>query len=84
MKCCRLWAWMFAVCILGASVWAPAQVVINEVAYDPEGDLSGDGTVSETGDEFIELYNAGGASADISSAQASISAKLAHSDGRWT
>jgi len=65
MMYCRFWAWMFAGCILGAAVWAPAQVVINEVAYDPEGDLSGDGTVSETGDEFIELYNAGGASVDL-------------------
>jgi beta-lactamase superfamily II metal-dependent hydrolase len=66
MKHCCFWAWLFAACILGASAWAPAQVVINEVAYDPDGDLSGNGTVSETGDEFIELYNAGGASVDLS------------------
>lgn len=68
MKYGRFLAWIFAVCIIGASasLQAAAQVVINEVAYDADGDLSGNGTVSETDDEFIELYNTGQASVDLS------------------
>ena len=41
-----------------AGTWpVPGRIVINEVLYNPVG--------SDTGNEFIELYNAGGTSVDI-------------------
>ena len=41
----------------------------NEVLADPDtsvGDANGDGSVSGSDDEFVELYNASGADLDIS------------------
>ena len=49
---------------------AEATVVISEVLADPPtgatGDANQDGQRETYGDEFIELYNAGSASVDIS------------------
>ena len=39
-------------------IWNPGRVVINEVLYDPSG--------TEPNDEWVELYNAGGMSVDLS------------------
>jgi hypothetical protein len=47
----------------------PAAFVINEIHADPHptaGDANGDGTVSTTQDEFVEIVNASGADQDIS------------------
>jgi len=45
-------------------------LVINEILADPAGDITGDangdGTRDGTEDEFVELYNVGGSSLDIS------------------
>ena len=44
-------------------------LVINEILADPDtstGDANGDGSVSGSEDEFVELYNASGADLDIS------------------
>jgi hypothetical protein len=44
-------------------------LVINEILADPDGtsgDANGDGTVSTTNDEFVEIVNIDGASVDIS------------------
>ena len=54
-----------ALILLGLTLPGISQVVINEVAYDADGDLSGNGVVSETLDEFIEIYNTGISSVDI-------------------
>ncbi|APY08121.1 hypothetical protein BWZ20_07330 [Winogradskyella sp. J14-2] len=47
-----------------------ADLVINEILADPAGDLTGDangdGTRDGSEDEFVELYNVGGSSLDIS------------------
>ena len=40
-----------------AASMTPAQVVIHEIAYHPASDLDGD--------EFLELYNVGGAPVDL-------------------
>ena len=44
-------------------------LIINEILADPDtstGDANGDGSVSGSEDEFVELYNASGADLDIS------------------
>ncbi|MFK8008386.1 MAG: lamin tail domain-containing protein [Saprospiraceae bacterium] len=44
-------------------------LIINEVLADPDGttgDANGDGVVNTSDDEFVELYNTGGTSLDIS------------------
>lgn len=51
-----------------------AQLVINEVLYDPsntalEGDANGDGIYSQTQDEFIEFVNTGSAPLNVSGYQ---------------
>ncbi|MEQ8910260.1 MAG: lamin tail domain-containing protein [Vicingaceae bacterium] len=48
-----------------------SQLIINEVLYDPsnnalDGDANGDGVYSQDDDSFIELYNSGTSSIDIS------------------
>lgn len=46
----------------------PSFLVINEILADPDattGDANGDGTVSTSQDEFIELYNIGAADIDL-------------------
>ncbi len=53
---------------------AQAQLIINEVLYDPsntllEGDANGDGVYSQTEDEFIEFVNTGNASLNLSGYQ---------------
>jgi len=53
------------------SAGAQAQLVINEVCYDPsntnlDGDTNGDGVYDQTQDEFIEMVNAGTSAVDIS------------------
>ena len=51
---------------------ATAQLVINEVLYDPsdnmlDGDANGDGTYTQVGDEFIEFVNTSATALDVSS-----------------
>jgi glutamine amidotransferase-like uncharacterized protein len=57
--------------LLTSVVPGQAQVVINEVLFDPsgagDGDANGDGTQDFRADEFIELKNTGSTSVDISS-----------------
>lgn len=58
--------------LLGANV--QAQLIINEVLYDPsntllEGDANGDGFYSQTEDEFIEFVNMGATSLNVSGYQ---------------
>ncbi|MFT5197000.1 MAG: putative extracellular nuclease, partial [Candidatus Promineifilaceae bacterium] len=48
---------------------ALSNLVINEISADPDatnGDANGDGTVSTTQDEFVEIVNINGADIDIS------------------
>ncbi len=45
---------------------AHAFVFINEILADPAGDANGDGIISTTQDEFIELLNASGNPVDLS------------------
>lgn len=54
--------------LVSAEVNPPA-LLINEIHADPDptlGDANGDGVVSSTGDEFVELYNTTGGALDIS------------------
>jgi hypothetical protein len=47
----------------------PVFLIINEIQADPDatnGDANGDGTVSTTEDEFIEIYNSGTVAIDLS------------------
>ncbi|MCF8253548.1 MAG: lamin tail domain-containing protein [Bacteroidia bacterium] len=51
-----------------------AQLIINEVLYDPsntllEGDANGDGLYNQTEDEFIEFVNTGSTALDVSGYQ---------------
>jgi predicted extracellular nuclease/cytoskeletal protein CcmA (bactofilin family) len=51
------------------TISATAAIVINEIHADPDpvnGDANGDGTVSTSQDEFVELVNTSGAALDIS------------------
>lgn len=53
------------------SVQASAQLIINEVCYDPsnvglQGDANGDGVYDQTQDEFIEFINTGTSDLNIS------------------
>jgi len=62
---------------------ASAQLVINEVCYDPsntalQGDANGDSLYDQTQDEFIELVNAGSTPLDISGYQISDSVISSH------
>ncbi|WP_246143068.1 lamin tail domain-containing protein [Tenacibaculum adriaticum] len=56
--------------ILTISYSASAQLIINEVLYDPPagaaGDANGDGTRDATDDGFIEFVNTGATSLDVS------------------
>ncbi len=47
---------------------APPLLVVNEILADPAHDANGDGIVSSTQDEFIELVNMGVDSVDLSGA----------------
>ena len=51
---------LFALVALVAATPATAQVLINEIHYNPPG------SDSVVGLEFVELYNAGGSAVDIS------------------
>lgn len=44
----------------------PPAIVLNEILADPNGDANGDGTTSTTQDEFVEFYNDGPTSIDMS------------------
>ncbi len=56
----RMCAWVLAVCLV-CTARAEAYVLISEVLADPpsgiSGDANGDGIVSSSQDEFVELYN---------------------------
>ena len=58
------------------------RLIINEVLYDPpsgdQGDANGDGVREAQGDEFIEFYNLGTQSVDISGYTISDAAQLRH------
>lgn len=62
---------LFLVSLFFFGVIGHAEVVINEVCFDPsgagDGDINGDGTCDYRSDEFIELMNTGGSSVDIGS-----------------
>ena len=58
--------WCAGLLVLGAIGWEPrsaeAVILINEVLADPSalfGDANGDGVISTTQDEFVELVNTG-------------------------
>ena len=56
----RIYTILALVCFTATSMFA--QLIINEVLYDPSnsgllGDANGDGTYSQTQDEFIEFFN---------------------------
>lgn len=58
--------WFAGLLVLGAVWWGPrsaeAVILINEVLADPSaifGDANGDGVISTTQDEFVELVNTG-------------------------
>ncbi len=55
--------------VVGFSSPSEAFVIINEILADPSsaaGDANGDGVISGSQDEFIELFNNGSSSVDIS------------------
>jgi|TARA_B100000767_G_scaffold71097_1_gene67710 hypothetical protein len=58
------------------------RIIINEVLYDPAagdaGDANGDGTRDANGDEFIEFYNIGSQTVDISGFTISDASELRH------
>jgi hypothetical protein len=58
---------LFVGLFLAGAFQAHAQVVINEVLFDPygAGDANGDGTMDFQSDEFVELMNVGGSAVDI-------------------
>ncbi len=62
LKWARVCAWV-GVCLSLASP-VESYILISEVLADPPsgavGDANGDGVVSSSGDEFVELYNASG------------------------
>lgn len=69
----RRTAWIVLVLGFGALVLRPghaeAVILINEVLADPPaigGDANGDGVVSPTQDEFVELFNTGDAQVSLS------------------
>lgn len=45
---------------------ARADLVINEILGDPDRDWDGDGEVSYRGDEWVEIFNAGGVTESLS------------------
>jgi hypothetical protein len=62
---------LLSLLLIGFSLSASSQIVINEVLYDPsntslEGDANGDGTYDQTQDEFIEIVNRSGADISLS------------------
>jgi hypothetical protein len=59
----------------------PVFLVINEINADPDatnGDANGDGSVNTSEDEFIELYNTGTTSIDLTDYTISDAAQLRH------
>ncbi len=55
--------------VLSTSQAGVPDIIINEFQADPDatnGDANGDGVVSTTQDEFVELYNNSGADLDVS------------------
>ncbi|WP_299114604.1 lamin tail domain-containing protein [uncultured Winogradskyella sp.] len=64
-----------------SAVCDPVFLVINEINADPDatnGDANGDGTVDTSQDEFIELYNTGSTSIDLTDYTISDGASLRH------
>ena len=61
---------LLALCALVLTPMASAQLVINEVHYDPAdgapGDANGDGARDGSQDEFVEIVNTGTAAVDLS------------------
>ena len=69
-------------CTLGASNGVlPPAMVINEIHADPDatlGDANGDGVVSASDDEFVELVNSSGGPVDVSGWTLSNAAGVVH------
>ena len=68
----RIYTILALVCFTATSMFA--QLIINEVLYDPSnsgllGDANGDGTYSQTQDEFIEFFNNSYDNLDVSGYQ---------------
>lgn len=57
---------LMSITVLMAVNLAGADVLINEMLANPASDWNGNGVVSGMDDEFIELYNSGNESLDIS------------------
>lgn len=55
----RWWLVCAGLLVAGVGSQAEAVIVINEVLADPAGDADGDGALSATKDEFVELLNTG-------------------------
>lgn len=73
-----------ALCLMMVGLWQPrahAVIVINEVLADPPsigGDANGDGVVSTTRDEFIELVNRGAAEVSLAGWSLSDATNIRH------
>ena len=88
----RCWRHVWMVCVgLGAlglgRCDAAAAVLINEILADPPanlGDANGDGVVSSTQDEFMELVNTGGAPVSLADWRLSDAAQVRHIFGAST
>lgn len=71
-------------CLMMVGLWQPrahAVILINEVLADPPsvgGDANGDGAVSTTRDEFIELLNMGAADVSLAGWSLSDEAQIRH------
>jgi hypothetical protein len=68
----RIYTFLAAIMICTSGLFA--QLIINEVLYDPsnnnlEGDANGDGSYDQTEDEFIEFFNDGASNFDLSGYQ---------------
>ena len=75
INCSKTFQAMFrtflSILLIGLSLSAKSQLIINEVLYDPsntglEGDANGDGIYDQTQDEFIEIVNHSASDIDIS------------------
>jgi hypothetical protein len=61
----------FSILLIASSLSTQAQLIINEVLYDPsntglDGDANGDGVYDQTQDEFIEIVNRSASDLNIS------------------
>lgn len=74
----RRMGWMLGLFVWMMACQAEAVIVINEVLADPAGDANGDGTISSTKDEFVELLNTGAASVSLTGWQLADALNVRH------